>query len=227
MSQEKAERHFVMEEDMETVKEKGGKKKLAEKLTKDNFLILLLAGILLLVIVWPVKDENKNENTAAKSSQWDSKEGIMDLQSDLSLNKSESTQMAGNEWYAYVSYLEDSLEGLLGTMDGVGRVKVMITLKNSGEAVVEKDKNTSRSNTTEVDSAGGSRNTADISNEEETVYEKSDTPYVTKRLAPTVEGVLVSAEGGGNDRTVQNITEAIQALFGVESHKIKVVKMNS
>lgn len=217
----------VMEEGMETVKEKNGKKKLAEKFTRDNFLILLLAGVLLLVIVWPVKEEDKNADTGIQSGQWDSKEDIMDLQSDILQNKSENTKEAGGEWYAYASYLEDSLEGLLSTMDGVGKVKVMITLKNSGEAVVEKDKSTSRGSTTEVDSAGGSRNTADISDQEETVYVGSDVPYVTQRLAPSVEGVLVSAQGGGDARIVQNITEAIQALFGVESHKIKVVKMNT
>ena len=48
-----------------------------------------------------------------------------------------------------------------------------------------------------------------------------------KVLAPQVEGVAVSAEGGGNAKTVQNITEAIQALFGIEAHKIKIVKMIS
>lgn len=41
-----------------------------------------------------------------------------------------------------------------------------------------------------------------------------------------VRGVAVIAEGGGNAVVVRNITETVQALFDVESHKIKVIKGN-
>ncbi len=212
---------------MEKVQEKDIKKKLTGKFTRDNFLIILLAGILLLVIVWPVKNEDTDKNAGIQSGQWDSKGDIMNLQSDSIQNTSERTCTGSAELYTYASYLESSLEKLLGTMDGVGEVQVMVTLKNSGEAVVEKDKSTVRNSTTEVDSAGGSRNTADISDEEETVYGGSNAPYVIKVLSPSVDGVVVSAQGGDNARIIQNITEAIQALFGIEAHKIKVVKMIS
>mgnify|MGYP006875711212 CR=1 FL=1 len=37
--------------------------------------------------------------------------------------------------------------------------------------------------------------------------------------------VTVVAQGGGNAVVQKNITDVIQALFGVEAHKIKVVKM--
>ncbi|MFR1159532.1 MAG: hypothetical protein ACLSD7_11495 [Coprococcus phoceensis] len=52
------------------------------------------------------------------------------------------------------------------------------------------------------------------------------TPYVTKEVNPKVEGVVVIAEGGGNAVVIKNITEAIQALFDVDTHKIKVMKRN-
>ena len=63
---------------------------------------------------------------------------------------------------------------------------------------------------------------------ETTVYEETtggQTPYVKKELVPTVEGVVVLCEGGDQPVVVQEITEAVEALFSVESHKIKVVKM--
>ena len=212
---------------MEKVREKEIKKKITGKFTRDNFLIIILAGVLLLVIAWPVKEDNTDTGTQIQSGQWDSKGNIMDLQSDSAQNTGEDAKEGGGELRSYASYLEMSLEELLCTMDGVGKVRVMVTLKNSGEAVVEKDKVTVRNSTTEVDSAGGSRNTADISDEEETVYGGSNVPYITKVLAPSVEGVVVSAQGGDNAIIIQNITEAIQALFGIEAHKIKVVKMIS
>lgn len=49
-------------------------------------------------------------------------------------------------------------------------------------------------------------------------------PYVSKENAPEVEGILVIADGGGNAVVAKNLTEAVQALFGVEAHKIKIMK---
>ncbi len=38
-----------------------------------------------------------------------------------------------------------------------------------------------------------------------------------------VEGVVVVAQGANNGRVKQHITEAVQALFDIEMHKIKVI----
>jgi stage III sporulation protein AG len=42
-----------------------------------------------------------------------------------------------------------------------------------------------------------------------------------------VTGVLIAAQGADNPVTVQNIKEAVMALFQVEAHKIKIMKMKS
>ena len=52
-------------------------------------------------------------------------------------------------------------------------------------------------------------------------------PYVVKTLTPRIEGVLVVAEGAGSGTTNRTISEIVQALFGVEAHKVVVVKMDS
>ena len=65
---------------------------------------------------------------------------------------------------------------------------------------------------------------------EETVYEESGgekAPYVSKEILPEIEGVLVVAEGGDSPRIVSDISDAVKALFQVEAHRIKVVKMSS
>ena len=49
---------------------------------------------------------------------------------------------------------------------------------------------------------------------------------ITYREAENVEGVAIVAEGGDNAVVVRNITEVVQALFTVDSHKIKVIKGN-
>ncbi len=212
------------------MQEKELTNKLKGKFTKDNFLILVLVGILLLVIAWPMEKKEKN---STKSVQLDNETDMINIRS-VNTQSSGDGQGAGineNVLLSYASALEYSLEELLGTMAGVGKVKVMVTLESSGEALVEKDINTIRNGSTEVDSAGGSRNTTDISETMETVrmggQGSDDMPYVKKVIAPRIQGVVVSAQGGGNAKTVKNITEAIQALFGIEAHKIKIVKMIS
>ena len=69
-----------------------------------------------------------------------------------------------------------------------------------------------------------------MKNGEATVYVENGNetyPYVQKEKLPTVEGVVVVAEGGANPRVVSDISEAVQALLPVEVHRIKVVKMES
>lgn len=51
--------------------------------------------------------------------------------------------------------------------------------------------------------------------------------YTTQNSYPEVEGVFVVSQGGDNSSVKLAITEAIQALFGIDVHKIKIVKMNT
>ena len=64
---------------------------------------------------------------------------------------------------------------------------------------------------------------------EETIFEKdakgNQTPWIAQEKYPKVSGVLVIAQGGDSPVVVQNIQEAVQALFQLEAHKIKVMKM--
>ena len=187
-----------------------------KKLTKENMAILALLGILLMVIALPVK---KTENARDET-------GLSDTGSDT-MKTSETEKDDGDG--SYTQEVENRLEALLSSMDGVGEVKVMVTLSSSMEQVVEKDVPYSMDTTKETDSAGGSRDVVNSKQQETTVYVTDQagnkTPYISKTLEPAIEGVTVVAQGGGNAVVQKNITDVIQALFGVEAHKIKVVKM--
>ena len=93
---------------------------------------------------------------------------------------------------------------------------------------MEKDQASSSQSTSEEDQNGGIRETQNRSSDNTSVYTQgsdgSQTPYISKEMTPEIEGVLVIADGGDNAVTIQNITEAIQALFGVDAHKIKIMK---
>ena len=49
-------------------------------------------------------------------------------------------------------------------------------------------------------------------------------PIWPNSTEPEVEGVIVAADGGNNAKTAADITDAVVALFGIEVHKIKVMK---
>ncbi len=51
--------------------------------------------------------------------------------------------------------------------------------------------------------------------------------YTSQNAYPEVEGVVVVSQGGDDSSVKLAITEAIQALFGIDVHKIKIVKMNT
>lgn len=130
----------------------------------------------------------------------------------------------------YLRNLEKRLSAALAQMSGVGDVTVMITLSSSAEKVVEKDVETSNEAVTESDSQGGSRITKNGSRGETTIYNDKDSsgePYISKELSPKVEGVFVIAEGGDDALVKQNITEVVQALFGIDTHKIRIMKKSS
>lgn len=184
------------------------KEKKWKKIKKDQWLILFLAGILLLVITVP---------TDCGTSSGDGKE--------QSAEQETKGQMEDN----YADLLEQRLEQTLTSMDGVGRVKVMITLKDEGEAVVEKDISTTGDTQTDVGSGENGTEQTKSERSEETVYSSQSgggEPFVSRQIAPNIEGILIVAEGGENTEVVKNISDAAEALFGLEAHKIKVVKMN-
>ncbi|MCI9470058.1 MAG: hypothetical protein HFH56_02400 [Lachnospiraceae bacterium] len=53
----------------------------------------------------------------------------------------------------------------------------------------------------------------------------SITSFSTQDAPVSVQGVLIVAQGGDDPVVVRNIQEAVMALFQVEAHKIKVMKM--
>lgn len=173
---------------------------------KNQLLILLLVGILLFVAVLPVPGGEEEE----------------DPQTESDTVRSEADPAS------YEAYLENKTAEALQHVEGVGRVNVVITLKSSGQKIVEKDQQSSSQTTEEEDSGGGTRNSVEYSSDKTSIYEQdsdgSQTPYVSKELTPEIKGVVVIADGGDNAVVVQNITEAVQALFGVEAHKIKIMK---
>lgn len=205
----------------------GGK-----KLQKDQCLILVLAGILLCVIALPAGDKTVKSNVSDRSDAIlgnhtdNGAEGTMEEDAAAAW-----TDTADGGSTAYTDYWERQLEDALRCVDGVGQVRVLMTLRESEHRIVEKDGPEQYTDTDEADSAGGSRTVKESSMEKATVYtvdgNGQSVPYVVKTIPPAVEGVVVIAQGAQSTAVQEDIIEAIQVLFDIDMNKIKIVKMKN
>ncbi len=220
---------------------------------KNNLLVIVLLGVLLMVIAIPVDTAGTGGKSTSGSNN-NSSYQTENTGTGYQINGVTGYQTGGNgtagytvdgydtagygettgsgtgyvwEQEQYIKEMEAKAESLLSGVSGAGQVKVMITLRASSEQVVEKDMPVTRSQTSEQDSQGGSRMVSEFATEDATVYRKGngyEEPYVVKTLSPSVEGVVVVAEGAGNGEVSKNLSEAVQILFGVEAHRVKVLK---
>ena len=173
---------------------------MIKNIKKEQWLIGVLLVILLLVIIVPIPKEKEDTN-------------VMEPQIYEDVLQGETIA------------IEQQLKEILQKISGVGQVEVLITYEDNGRTIVEKDQSISEELVQEADSSGGTRTTTTSRNEKETVYENDETPYVVQELSPQVKGILVVAEGGGNVSVKKQIQETIEALFGLEAHKISIMKM--
>ncbi len=183
-----------------------------KKPKKEQLVVLLLFGVLLVVIALP---------TTTGTMGADKK--------DADISGTQGAAGTDTATLTYEEQLEKRLSAILSQVAGAGRVEVMVTLESRGERIVEKDTPESRKSVEETDSSGGSRTTDEQDGCEEGVYDEDggvgERPYVVKELEPNIEGVLVLAEGGDSAVVKQELLEAVQALFPIEAHKVKIMKL--
>lgn len=181
--------------------------------SKEKWMLLLLAGMLMAVIIFPMDKEKDNNDIEFPL------ESITDSSSIF--NAAESST---NDLNQYACYLSERLEKILSQIDGAGAVETWVTLSGSGEAVLYEEKDDEQSSLEEADSVGGTRKEENCKSDRAVLTDKDGNPYVVKTLQPEVEGVLVVAEGAGDSTVKKNISEAVQVLFDIEAHRIKVAK---
>ena len=185
-------------------------------LKKENMIVFALLGILLLVVAIPIDTDS-------------SKEKVKDKEEDNNKEDLSAYDSQVDENLEYCLQLEQRIEELLSNIDGVGEVQAMVTLVTSKELIVEKDEPVTRNTITESDGDGGTRSTNESSYDYETIYEMDENgnkiPYVIKQIEPEIQGITVVAQGGGNAMVQKNISDVLEALFHLDAHKIKVVKM--
>jgi len=114
-------------------------------------------------------------------------------------------------WSDYSTQTEERLETILSAIDGVGRVKVMVTVSSTEEYVYA-----------EAEKLGADREERDYvtvkgSGGEEALVRKINVPVIT--------GVVAVCDGGNSDKVREDVYRAVTAALGIPSNSVYVTAM--
>ena len=188
-------------------KQEGNNKKKIENIVV--FIIILIVTIVAINYIW--NGEKKNQSTD-KVPQTEEKNEVVQVNSEITPDESEK-----------------KLANILSNIQGVGKVKVLLTYSETSTYVPVYNENSKQSNTTETDSSGGSRTIAEIDSQKEIIYKEDSSgnkePVTKSIISPKIEGAIITAEGADNAEVKTNIIQAVEAATGHEKKKKKVFKM--
>lgn len=178
------------------------------------FVVILIITIIIINVIWNGDDINKNEVPN------DSNKKLAEESYENNIVQGEST----NE-----SRMVSDLESILSKINGVGKVKVMVTYSETSKVVPVYNEESTEENTEETDSEGGTRKVTQTDNRKEVIYEESNgnkTLITQSVVSPKIEGAIITAEGANDANTKTNIIQAVSAVTGLATHKIQVFEMS-
>ena len=133
-----------------------------------------------------------------------------------------STQTQNSE---YIANLEKKLADLLCNVEGVGQVKVMITLEYGSENIYALKEDIKQG---EAQSANGQYST-DYNYSGEYIFvqaqDGSKQALVKTSAEPVIKGVAVLSKGAADIKVVKQITDIVSVVLGVPTHRVCVTKM--
>lgn len=178
-----------------------------KKLSKDGMLILFFSGLLIYIVLLPTNDNGSYKKAQTEEIIPETKEHVQEVRYESD----------------YQSKLEKELADFLSCVEGIGKVEVLIYLNESEEYIVEKDVPSYFVNTQD-----GNGQSSEANKEEDTVYTVNGSgeqvPFVAQTRHPSIEGVVIAADGAGQEKVRIQIIRTVMALYGVEANKIDVLE---
>ena len=123
---------------------------------------------------------------------------------------------------------EEKIENILSKIDGVGKVKVLITYSSTSMVIPLYNEDSEESLTEENDKEGGTRKITENRRKKDIIYKESSgekIPITQSVISPKMEGAIITAEGAANAQVKSNIIQAVEAATGLSTHKIQVFEM--
>ncbi len=130
----------------------------------------------------------------------------------------------------YKQELCDELGYMLASIDGAGKTKVMVTLDGTARNIYATDNDIKQNESSQKNSSG--ENTTKQNDEKKSCIvvrmgDGSEQALTIGQLMPSVKGVLVVCDGGGDKEVCNRIKQAVSAALGITESHICVLKMNS
>ena len=185
--------------------EENDKKKNIENIIV--FIIILIITVLIINVMWS-SDDNKSKNKSEDTTKV--------LAQTTTANEEQDN-------------LENRLENILESINGVGKAKVLIKYSESSSVVAVYNETKSESTTQENDGSSN-KDVKQTESKKEVAYTDENgknTPITEKVIMPVIEGAIITAQGAGNANIKASIVSAVEALKGLAVHKIQVFEMGS
>ena len=119
----------------------------------------------------------------------------------------------------YAADISVQLEEILGKIDGVGEIKVMVTLKQDSSYVYATD--IIQSDRQEDALTQQEKEKKHIILEQD----GEEQALISTCFSPQVEGVIIVCQGGGDPVVVSKLTNAVTAALGIGSNRVAVSNM--
>lgn len=148
---------------------------------------------------------------------------ILILLSELTAEKPKerTAENKNNSFYEYETEIENRLNSIITQINGVGRVKVMVTLKSGEENKYAYDESYQTKSGEQSSDRKGESKYVVIDGE------RGDECVLLKTEYPQVQGVIVVCDGGDSNTVKNDITNAVSALLDINTNNISVLKMKN
>ena len=183
------------------------------KKTIENLVVFVIILIITLIVINTIWKDDKNKDS-----------GDNKMFSKVVNKIDENTkEVSGKE-----DDTEEKIENILSKIDGVGKVKVLITYSSTSMVIPLYNEDCEESLTEENDKEGGTRKITENRRKKDIIYKESSgekIPITQSVISPKMEGAIITAEGAANAQVKSNIIQAVEAATGLSTHKIQVFEM--
>lgn len=179
---------------MVTKEEKDGKKKI------ENIVVLIIILIITIIAINTIWNGDKKKSTTK--------------QEQTTMTKQLAVEEKGEE-ITKEENIQTELESILSNINGVGKVKVLVSYSESSQVVAMYNENSKNSQVEEKDSGGGTRVTTQEDIQKDVIYKEENgqkVPITQKVISPKIEGAIVTAEGASSANVKNDIILAVEAV---------------
>lgn len=120
----------------------------------------------------------------------------------------------------YTQYLEEKLEGMVESIAGAGKCRVMVTLENGVEYIYATEDKNDQNYRQDGSAVDRRENTA------QKAIVVDDRGLLVTEILPTVQGVVVVCEGGSDEQVKKQVSAAVATVLQISEKRVCVLQQS-